>query len=90
MTSYNECSHPCKTIDSQPCYGDGEGTSFNALEAQTLVGDISVDVPAPIINDQRIDEETGTSLSDNLRVGIIPIDVPLGVKMCHHCLPNPS
>uniref|UniRef100_A0A0A0KIM1 Uncharacterized protein n=1 Tax=Cucumis sativus TaxID=3659 RepID=A0A0A0KIM1_CUCSA len=65
-----------KVVDSQPYYGGGEGLSFNTLESQTLVGDAFVDVFTSTIDDKLVDEETRTSVSDNPKDGIIPIDVP--------------
>ncbi|KAA0046004.1 hypothetical protein E5676_scaffold299G00700 [Cucumis melo var. makuwa] len=64
-------------VNSQPCYGSGEGTSFNTLKAQTLVGNIFVGVPALIIDDQPTDEKMITFVSDDPEYGIILIDVPL-------------
>ncbi|KAA0033206.1 uncharacterized protein E6C27_scaffold1276G00570 [Cucumis melo var. makuwa] len=69
-----------KAVDSQQCYSSGEGTSFNASEVDTLVDDVFIDIPASIIDDQLIDKEKGTYISEDLRGGIILIDIPLGGK----------
>lgn len=45
-----------------------------------LVDDVFVDVTAPIIDDQLVDEETKTSISKDHGDGIEPINVPLEGK----------
>lgn len=43
-----------------------------------MVDDVFIDIPASIIDDQLIDKEKGTYISEDLRGGIILIDIPLG------------
>ncbi|TYK23889.1 uncharacterized protein E5676_scaffold419G00680 [Cucumis melo var. makuwa] len=64
-----------KAVDFKQCYGSGEGTSFNAPEANTLVDDEFMNIPAPIIDAQPTNEEARTSISEDPRDGVI-IDVP--------------
>lgn len=45
-----------------------------------LVDDVFVDVTAPIIDDQLVDEETKTFISEDHGDGIEPINVPLEGK----------
>ncbi|KAL0549538.1 hypothetical protein IC582_014023 [Cucumis melo] len=63
-----------KAVDSQQCYGGGEGTSFNASKVGNLVDDVFVDFSAPIIDNQTINEEMGTSISEDPEDGIYHMD----------------
>uniref|UniRef100_A0A9I9DV56 Uncharacterized protein n=1 Tax=Cucumis melo TaxID=3656 RepID=A0A9I9DV56_CUCME len=78
-----------KRFGSQPCYNSGEGTPFNALEAQTFVGGTFVDVSAPDIDDQPIDEKTRTFISDDPEMVSYSLKYHLRVRICHHHLSNP-
>ncbi|KAE8653658.1 hypothetical protein Csa_023635, partial [Cucumis sativus] len=60
-----------KAVDSQQCYGGGEGLSFNASEVENRVDDVFMDVPTPNIDDQHVDDKTRTSISEDLGDGIV-------------------